>query len=124
MNYEPLNRNRLIALLGVIYAKSSPGCTIVTDSTTSEGLGKFLEGNLGLHHFRYLRGYANVIRKAKEITESGVANAEVAIETSGHCAMNLSLVYKSIANLLRHIEHSMSLFFSASKAITSSVQDD
>jgi len=87
MNYEPLNRNRLIALLGVIFATTSPGCTIVTDSTTSEGLGQFLEGNLGLYHYRYLRGYANVIRKAKEITESGFANAEVAIETSGHCAM-------------------------------------
>jgi phosphomannomutase len=86
-NYEPLNRNRLIALLGVIFAKTSPGCTIVTDSTTSEGLGIFLEEKLKLHHYRYLRGYANVIRKAKEITDSGLANAEVAIETSGHCAM-------------------------------------
>ncbi|KAL3822184.1 hypothetical protein ACHAXA_008200 [Cyclostephanos tholiformis] len=85
--YEPLNRNRLIALLGVIFGTSSPGCTIVTDSTTSEGLNKFLEGKLGLHHFRYLRGYANVIGKARELTESGLANAEVAIETSGHCAM-------------------------------------
>jgi hypothetical protein len=43
MNYEPLNRNRLIALLGVIFATTSPRCTIVTDSTTSEGLGQFLE---------------------------------------------------------------------------------
>lgn len=85
--YEPLNRNRLIALLGVIFGTSSPGCTIVTDSTTSEGLNEFLEGKLGLRHFRYLRGYANVIGKAKELTESGEANAEVAIETSGHCAM-------------------------------------
>lgn len=85
--YEPLHRNRLIALLGVIFGTSSPGCTIVTDSTTSEGLNAFLEGKLGLRHFRYLRGYANVIGKARELTESGVANAEVAIETSGHCAM-------------------------------------
>ena len=84
--YEPLNRNRLIALLGVIFGTSSPGCTIVTDSTTSEGLNAFLEG-LGLRHFRYLRGYANVIGKARELTKSGTANAEVAIETSGHCAM-------------------------------------
>jgi phosphomannomutase len=40
-----------------------------------------------LRHFRYLRGYANVIGKARELTKSGTANAEVAIETSGHCAM-------------------------------------
>lgn len=86
-DYEPLNRNRLIALLSVVFSLSSPGCTIVTDSTTSEGLNKLLEKDLGLEHYRYLRGYANVIGKAKELTESGEANAEVAIETSGHCAM-------------------------------------
>jgi phosphomannomutase len=85
--YEPLNRNRLIALLSVIFSTSSPGCTIVTDSTTSEGLNMFLEKTLGLKHFRFLRGYANVIGKAQELTNSGEANAEVAIETSGHCAM-------------------------------------
>lgn len=86
-NYEPLNKNRLIALLSVIFSTTSPGCTIVTDSTTSEGLSTFLEDKLGLHHYRFLRGYANVIGKAKELSESGEANAEVAIETSGHCAM-------------------------------------
>jgi len=84
--WEPLHKNRLIALLGTIFSSSSPGCTIVTDSTTSEGLGFFLEDTLGLTHYRYLRGYANVINKAKELTCNGV-NAEVAIETSGHCAM-------------------------------------
>lgn len=29
--YEALNRNRLIALLAVIFQSSSPGCTFVTD---------------------------------------------------------------------------------------------
>jgi len=85
--YEALNRNRLIALLSVILKSSSPGCTVVTDSVTSEGLSKFLTEDLGLDHVRYLKGYANVIGKAKEITESGEAIAEMAIETSGHCAM-------------------------------------
>lgn len=47
---------------------------------------KFLHG-LGIQHVRYLKGYANVIGKARELTESGKASAEVAIETSGHCAM-------------------------------------
>ena len=70
-----------------MFSTSSPSCTFVTDSTTSEGLNKFLEGTLGLKHYRYLRGYANVISKAEELTASGEANAEVAIETSGHCAM-------------------------------------
>lgn len=85
--YEALNRNRLIALLSVIFQSSSPGCSIVTDSVTSEGLSKFLEKDLGLDHIRYVKGYANVIGKAKEITESGNAVVEMAIETSGHCAM-------------------------------------
>lgn len=84
--YEPLNRNRLIALLGVIFAETAPGCAIVTDSVTSEGLAAFLTG-LGLQHVRYLKGYANVIQKAQELTEAGIANAQVAVETSGHCAM-------------------------------------
>ena len=86
-DYEALNRNRLIALLSVIFSESSPGCAIVTDSVTSEGLETFLQQDLGLQHVRYLKGYANVINKARELTESGEANAEMAIETSGHCAM-------------------------------------
>jgi phosphomannomutase len=86
-NYEVLNRNRLIAVLAVIFAQTSPGCAVVTDSVTSEGLAKFLTETLGLQHIRYLKGYANVIAKAKEVTERGQANAELAIETSGHCAM-------------------------------------
>ena len=86
-DYEPLHRNRLIALLGVIFCQTSPGCTVVTDSVTSEGLTSFLQDNLGLNHVRFLKGYANVIGKARELTETGIANAELAIETSGHCAM-------------------------------------
>ena len=85
--YEPLNRNRLIALLSKIFSTTSPGCSIVTDSVTSEGLETFIENDLGLTHVRYLKGYANVISKARELTESGKAIAEMAIETSGHCAM-------------------------------------
>lgn len=85
--YEALNRNRLIALLSVIFRTSSPGCSVVTDSVTSEGLARFLEEDLGLVHERYLKGYANVIGRAREITEGGEAVAEMAIETSGHCAM-------------------------------------
>lgn len=86
-HYEPINRNRLIALMGVIFAKQSPGCTIVTCSVTSEGLAQFLQKDLDLRHVRHVKGYANVINRAKALTESGQANAEVAIETSGHCAL-------------------------------------
>jgi phosphomannomutase len=86
--YEPLNRNRLIALLGVVMSRqyTAEGCTVVTDSVTSEGLTVFLQDCLGLQHHRYLKGYANVIGKARELTEAGACNAALAIETSGHCA--------------------------------------
>jgi phosphomannomutase len=73
--------------MGVIYARQSPGCSIVTDSVTSNGLSKFLEEELDVRHIRYLRGYANVIRKAKSVNTDMSAIAEVAIETSGHCAV-------------------------------------
>jgi phosphomannomutase len=86
-DYEAIHRNRLIALLGVIFARQSPGSTVVTCSVTSEGLSRFLEHDLGLHHVRHVKGYANVIGRARYLTESGLANAEVAIETSGHCAL-------------------------------------
>jgi len=86
-NFEPLNRNRLIALMGVIYSRQSPGCAVVTDSVTSNGLTKFLEEDLNLKHIRYLRGYANVIKMARSVNAEMSAIAEVAIETSGHCAV-------------------------------------
>ena len=85
--YEPLHRNKLIALLGVVFARTDPGCAIVTDSVTSEGLADFLINSLGLQHVRYLKGYANVINKARDLTQDGQVYAPLAIETSGHCAM-------------------------------------
>ena len=80
----PVNRNSLIALLGVIVSETAPGSTIVTDSVTSDELAVFLE-NLGLRHFRYRRGYKNVIDKGIELNEEG-QRCELAIETSGHGA--------------------------------------
>ena len=80
----PVNRNSLIALLGVIVAEEYPGSTIVTDSVTSDELTEFLEKR-GLKHFRYRRGYKNVIDKGVELNEQGSV-CELAIETSGHGA--------------------------------------
>lgn len=87
IHYEPLNRNRLIALFGVILSETNPGAAVVTDSVTSEGLSSFLEEKMGLRHVRYIKGYQNVIGKAKELTERGIMKAELAMETSGHGAM-------------------------------------
>lgn len=80
-----INRNRLIALIAKIVLRDAPGSTIVTDSVTSNGLKRFIEKEGGVH-FRYRKGYKNVIDKGIELNKQGV-RTELAIETSGHGAM-------------------------------------
>lgn len=80
-----INRNRLIALLAKIVLRDAPGSTIVTDSVTSNGLKRFIENEGGVH-FRYRKGYKNVIDKGIELNKQGI-RTELAIETSGHGAM-------------------------------------
>jgi phosphomannomutase len=48
-------------------------------------LSEFLEKDLGLRHFRFKRGYKNVINKGIELNWDG-ENCPLAIETSGHGA--------------------------------------
>ncbi len=83
-NGEEINRNRLIALSAAIVLEEFPGSTIVTDSITSTELNEFIT-KLGGKHFRYQRGYKNVINKAKELNNNGI-ECPLAIETSGHAA--------------------------------------
>lgn len=56
-----------------------PGTTIVTDSVTSNGLTEFID-SLGGKHFRYKRGYKNVIGKGVELNEQGI-QTELMMET-------------------------------------------
>ena len=58
---------------------------IVTDSVTSDGIHDYIENYLGCNHYRFKRGYKNVISKAEEFCNSGI-DAPLAIETSGHAA--------------------------------------
>ena len=81
-----INRNRLVAAAAAIALEGNEGGTIVTDSITSSGLREFIENNLGGKHYRYRRGYKNVIDKALELNAEGI-NCPLAIETSGHAAM-------------------------------------
>ena len=81
-----INRNALIALAAIVALEGNPGGTIVTDSVTSDGLKEFIEQDLGGVHYRYKRGYKNVINKAIELNEQGI-NCPLAIETSGHAAL-------------------------------------
>ncbi len=79
-----VNRNRLIALTAAMLLSETPGLTIVTDSVTSSGLTRFI-GEWGGTHYRFKRGYRNVIDEAVRLNEEGI-DCPLAIETSGHAA--------------------------------------
>lgn len=81
-----INRNLLVAVAAAIALEGNEGGTVVTDSITSSGLKEFIENTLGGQHYRYRRGYKNVIDKALELNAQGI-NCPLAIETSGHAAM-------------------------------------
>ncbi len=80
-----INRNRLIALISAILLEEKPGQTIVTDSVTSAGLKTFIESRGGIH-YRFKRGYRNVIDEAIRLNGEG-QSCPLAIETSGHAAL-------------------------------------
>lgn len=82
---NPINRNKLIALLAAIILDEHPGSTVVTDSVTSDGLAEFIEGRGG-KHVRYMRGYKNVINEGVRRDKAGEP-CHLMIETSGHGAM-------------------------------------
>ena len=80
-----INRNRLIALISAILLDKDPGATIVTDSVTSSGLAQFI-AEWGGVHYRFKRGYRNVIDEAIRLNQAGI-DCPLAIETSGHAAL-------------------------------------
>ena len=82
-----INRNRYIALMSAITLRENPGQTIVTDSCTSNGLAAFIK-QLGGTHFRFRKGYKNIINKGIELNEAGVP-CPLMMETSGHGAMRV-----------------------------------
>ena len=81
-----VNRDAIIALAAAILAPDHPGGTVVTDSVTSDRLTAFLEGELGLRHRRFKRGYKNVINEMLRLEGEGV-DCPLAMETSGHGAL-------------------------------------
>ena len=83
-NGRVINRNRLIALVAAILLEEHPGATFVTDSVTSSGLSQFIT-EWGGTHYRYKRGYRNVIDEAIRLNDEGI-DCPLAIETSGHAA--------------------------------------
>jgi len=83
-NGKVINGNRLIALIAAILLEENPGATFVTDSVTSSGLSRFI-AEWGGVHYRFKRGYRNVIDEAIRLNEEGI-DCPLAIETSGHAA--------------------------------------
>lgn len=83
---KEIARNGIVAMAAALIAEDHPGSTVVTDSITSDQLAVFLEDKLGLKHYRFKRGYKNVINKAIELNDEG-DNSWLAIETSGHAAL-------------------------------------
>ena len=79
-----LAQNRLIALTAAVLLDQTPGLTIVTDSVTSSGLTAFI-AEWGGVHYRFKRGYRNVIDEAARLNEEGI-DCPLAMETSGHAA--------------------------------------
>ena len=79
-----IDHNRLIALVAAILLEEHPGATFVTDSVTSSGLSAFIAEWGGIH-YRFKRGYRNVIDEAIRLNEEGI-DCPLAIETSGHAA--------------------------------------
>ncbi|KAA6429476.1 MAG: phosphoglucomutase phosphomannomutase alpha beta alpha domain I [Trebouxia sp. A1-2] len=74
---QPINSNRYIALMSLITlrlglvcpAGVSGGTTIVTDSVHSNGLSDFIKAQAA--HYRWKRGYKNVIGKGIELNKAG-----------------------------------------------------
>ncbi len=118
---EEINRNRLIALIAAILLEEQPGATIVTDSVTSDGLTQFITARGGIH-FRFRRGYKNVIDKAKELCAAG-QNAPLAIETSGHAALRENYFLDDGAYLVTRLLISLARLSDQGKHISDLIRD-
>lgn len=82
---NPINGDKLIALMAAIVLKEHPDSTIVTDARTSMALTRFITDRGG-HHCLYRVGYRNVIDKGVQLNKDGI-DAHLMMETSGHGAL-------------------------------------
>ena len=74
----------IVCLTAAMLLDQKPGSTFVTDSVTSSGLSAFIAEWGGIH-YRFKRGYRNVIEEAVRLNAEGI-DCPLAIETSGHAA--------------------------------------
>ncbi|MBE6747195.1 MAG: phosphomannomutase/phosphoglucomutase [Ruminococcaceae bacterium] len=121
-NGNEINRNRLVALASLIALEGNEGGTIVTDSVTSSGLKKFIEDKLGGVHYRYKRGYKNVINRQIELNNKGI-NCPLAMETSGHAALRENYYLDDGAYLITKIIIKMAQLGKEGKKLESLIAD-
>ena len=81
---KAVDGNRMIAMIAAWLLDKQSGLTIVTDSVTSTGLSAFI-AEWGGVHYRFKRGYRNVIAEAMRVNAEGI-DCPLAIETTGHAA--------------------------------------
>lgn len=82
---NPINGDKLIALMSAIVLKEHPNSTVVTDARTSLALTRFITDRGG-HHCMYRVGYRNVIDKGVQLNKDGI-ETHLMMETSGHGAL-------------------------------------
>ncbi|GLT99804.1 hypothetical protein SLE2022_172190 [Rubroshorea leprosula] len=82
---NPINGDRLIALMSAVVLREHPGTTIVTDARTSMALTRFITDRGG-QHCLYRVGYRNVIDKGVQLNKDGI-ETHLMMETSGHGAL-------------------------------------
>ena len=117
-----LNKNNLLAIASEIAADGKSGCTIVTDSVTSDGLKEFIEKDLKCHHHRFVRGYKNVINEALRLEKDG-ENAVLAGETSGHIAFKENYFLDDGAYLITRIVIKMVQLAAEGKTLSSVIEN-
>ncbi|CAN1188992.1 algC, partial [Linum perenne] len=96
---NPINGDKLIALMSAIVLREHPETTIVTDARTSMALSKFITERGG-RHCLYRVGYRNVIDKGVQLNKDGL-DAQLMMETSGHGALKENYYLDDGNNFLR-----------------------
>ncbi len=117
-----INRNRLVALASIIALEGNDGGTIVTDSVTSTGLTDFINKTLGGKHYRFKRGYRNVINEQLRLQSEGI-NCPLAMETSGHAAFRENYYLDDGAYLVTKIIIKMAQMGLSGKKLDSLIAD-
>ena len=102
--------------------EGNEGGTIVTDSVTSTGLTEFINNNLGGVHYRFKRGYRNVINEQIRLQGEGI-NCPLAIETSGHAAFRENFYLDDGAYLVTKIVIKMAQLGKEGKKLDSLISE-